>query len=75
MELSELEKIIIGGLKLCGMRPDDVVAIMFLLKTEEQHWEMADYLEVVLENPPDRADVLQKAVEIAQKTADLEPIE
>ena len=64
--LSELQKIIVGGLKLCGLKQDDIVGIMLLLQNEEQQWEMADYLETVVDNPPSRAEVFKRATEIAK---------
>ena len=63
--LSELQKILIGGMKICGLQPDDIVATMLILETEDQQWEMADYLETVVENPPDRTIIFAEAVKIA----------
>ena len=62
--LSELERILIGGLKLCGLKQDDIVATLNLLQTEEQQWAMVDYLETVVEKPPGRTEVFKKAAEI-----------
>ena len=62
--LSELQKIIVGGLKLCGLKQDDIVATMLLLRNEEQQWALAEYLEDIVDNPPDRAEVFKRAVEI-----------
>ena len=62
--LSELQKILIGGLRICGLKPDDIIATITLLNTEEEQWEMVDYLETVVHNPPDRTIVFEKVVEI-----------
>lgn len=66
MELSELQEIIIGGLSVCGLQQDDIIATMLLLQTEEQQWEMADYLDEIIDNPPPRTEVFRKAVGIAK---------
>ena len=63
--LSELQKILIGGLKIRGLEQDDILATMLILKTEEQQWAMAEYLETVMDNPPDRTIVFGEAVKIA----------
>ena len=64
--LSELQQILIGGLKVCGLNQDDIVAIMTILETEEQQWKMADYLETVIDAHPDRVKVLEKAVKLTR---------
>ena len=64
--LSELQKTIVGGLKLCGMPQEDVVATMLLLQTEDQQWKMANYLETVIDNPPTRTEIFKEAVEIGE---------
>ena len=50
--LSELQKIIVGGLKLCRLKQNDIVGTMLLLQNEEQQWALAEYLETVVDNPP-----------------------
>ena len=62
--LSELQQLLIGGFNLCGLKPDDIVAAMTLLQTEEQQWAVAEYLETVVHNPPDRTEVFAKVVEL-----------
>ncbi len=64
--LTELQRLLIGGLQICGFKPDDIVAAIALLETEDQQWELADYLEMVVENPPDRAEVFEKVAELAK---------
>ena len=67
--LSELQKLIVGGLKLCGMQQDDIVAITLMLKdNEEQQWKMADYLETIIEEPPSRQEIFSQAAKIAGMT-------
>lgn len=63
-DLSELQRLLIYGLQICELKPDDIVATLTLLQTEEQQWAMADYLETVIHNPPDRTVVFAKAVEL-----------
>lgn len=67
MALSELQKILVGGLKLCGVEQGDIVLASLLLKTEDQQWELADYLEDRLDNLPDCKTVMQVVREIAQE--------
>lgn len=67
--LSELQKLIVGGLKLCGMHQDDIVAIMLMLKdNEEQQWKMTDYLETIVDAPPSRQEIFSQAAKIAGMT-------
>lgn len=61
---SEIQRILAEGLMICGMPHDDILATMRVLQTEKQQWEMAHYLETVIYDPPDRAEIFQKAVEI-----------
>ena len=63
--LTELQKIIIGGLKICGLEQDDIVATMSRLQTDEQQWQMADYLESVIESPPSKGDIFTEAAKIS----------
>jgi len=65
MELSELQELIMLGLQICELERDDIIAVMLLLETEQLQWEMAEYLDTVVDNPPDRTIVFKKAVEIA----------
>lgn len=67
MALSELQKIIAGGLKLCGAKPGEIVLAGVMLKTEEQQWRLADYLETVIDNPPEAKAIMQKVHEIARE--------
>ena len=67
MALSELQKIIVGGLKICGVRAGEIVLAGVMLKTEKQQWEMADYLETVIDNPPSSEVIMQKVQAIAAK--------
>lgn len=63
--LSELQQILIGGLKICGLNQDDIVAVMTLLNTEELQWAMADYLEEAVTGLPGKTEVFKKAAELA----------
>ncbi len=65
--LSELQKLIIGGLNLCKLQKDDITAIILLLQTETQHMEMAEYIDKIVDDPPDKATVFEKATQIAAK--------
>ncbi len=65
MALSKIQKGLVGGLNLCGMKVDDIQAIVTLLKTEDQQWEMLDYLEKIIDSPPSRPEIFQRAVQIA----------
>lgn len=69
--LSELQKLIVGGLKLCGMQQDDIVAIMLMLQdNEEKQWRFADYLETIVDAPPSRQGIFSQAAKIAGMTQD-----
>ena len=63
--LTELQRILIEGLLICGLKEDDILAVITLLETEEQQWALADYLETVVDNPPDRTEVFAAAVRVA----------
>ena len=66
MALSELQKLIIGGLNICGLKEGNIYLAILLLKEEEQQWELAEYLETILENPPDSETIMRKVREIAE---------
>ena len=68
-QLSELQKIIVGGLKLCGLPQEDIVATMLLLQTEDQQWKMADYLETVIDDPPSKTEIFKTAAELAKSAS------
>ena len=67
MELSELQRLIISGLKICEVDIVDITIIMLNLRTEEQQWQMAEYLETVVDNPPSVATIIAKAQTIAKE--------
>ena len=64
--LTELQRVLIEGLQICGLKQDDILAVITLLEKEEQQWALADYLETVVENPPDRTEVFEVAVRVAK---------
>ena len=70
MALSELQKILVDALNLCGVQPREIVLAGVILKTEEQQWAMVDYLEPLLNNPPSSAVIMAKANEIAAAIRD-----
>lgn len=60
-----LIQLISAGLKMCGLRVEEVFQVMSLLLTEEKQWAMADYLETVIMNPPGYETIYEKAQEIS----------
>lgn len=79
MELTETQKVITAGLKLCGVSLPITVAIMVVLRTLEEELQMMEYLESIVENPPSEQAILTKAAEIAglmnEQPEDLPPEE
>lgn len=64
MALSELQRLIIAGLRLYGLDGGDIALIILKLKTEEQQWTMAEYLHDVIENTPNKNEILETASRI-----------
>ena len=68
MTLSEEQKLIIEGLKICNVKKENIIIISLLLKSEEQQWQMLDFLETAVENPPSDETLLAIARRIASET-------
>ena len=65
MELTELQRLLIHGMKVCKLEQDDIIAALMMLDTEEKQWEAADYLKTVVHNPPKVPEVFKELAEIA----------
>lgn len=66
MELSETQKDIITGLKLCGISKDGIIAMMTFLETEEQQEKMLDWM-IWQDEAPTEQKLLRKIVEIRRQ--------
>lgn len=64
MALSELQRLIVAGLRICKLSKGNVVLAGLLLETETQQWEMAKYLDGVVDNPPDEKTIMDKVRQI-----------
>ena len=67
MELTELQKILIGGLQLLDLPKDNIIMVMLMLKDSEQkQWNMLVWLADKMQNGnmPNREQVMDKALEI-----------
>ena len=64
MALSELQRLIVAGLKICKLSNGNIVLASILLGTEAQQWEMAEYLDRVVDNPPDEETIMDKVRQI-----------
>ena len=60
MALSELQRLIIAGLRVCGVDGRDIALAMLQLKTEEQQWATAEYLNTVVGKPPSKTEILRQ---------------
>lgn len=66
MAFTELEALIDHGLIICGAGKVERIIAYSELAEESQQWEMAEYLEKVVDNPPPLAEIMAKVKEIAE---------
>lgn len=67
MELTELQKVLIGGLQLLDLPKDNIIMVMLMLKDSEQkQWNMLVWLADKMQNGnmPNQEQVMDKAQEI-----------
>ena len=67
MELTELQKVWIGGLQLLDLPKDNIIMVMLMLKDSEQkQWNMLVWLADKMQNGnmPNQEQVMDKAQEI-----------
>ena len=67
MDQYEIFKILAEGLYACGISKNCAMAIVLLLKTEEQAQEMVDWI-LDLEDIPTEAECLEQAAAIKQNS-------
>ena len=65
MELTQLEKDLLSGLKAFGVEKDEAVATMMFLQKEEEREELLDYMLNHLKAT--EQDIMGKVVEIVQR--------
>lgn len=65
VKISELQSIIIGYLKSLSIDKENILAIMLVLKSEEQQMEMAWFLHDNRMREPTQSEVTEKALQIA----------
>ena len=66
--LTELQEGILGWLRHLSDDKETIIAIMILLREEEQLIMLGEYLMERMDNPPDIVEIFEKAAEICQKT-------
>ena len=68
MEIPEVFKLVVEGLKLFGVTEKCAMCIMFLLKTEEQELAMLEWITSQIDNNkiPTENECLEQAVKITQ---------
>lgn len=65
MELTELQKILIGGLKLFGLEKDNIIMVMLMLKSSEQaQMDLLTWVSDNIYNNPTKEQVMNKAEEL-----------
>ena len=66
MALTELEEVLIDTLKLFGIPARLTSAIIVMLKTEEQQWQLVDFLQPYLktEESPSKDEVMTEVKKI-----------
>lgn len=79
MALTKTQEVITAGLGICGVSLPIAWAILHIIRSKDQEYQMTQYLMSIVENPPSEQAILTKAAEIAglmnEQPEDLPPEE